>query len=109
MQIISGGQATLTDCLPTCLILQYNMIFDKLTVKPYEQRKCGGRDGIRPDRPFTMKCVFYFCIFGANILKVLSLNCQISASADSTSQTEGFDPGSERTLAAWLRHASRTD
>jgi len=24
-------------------------------------------------------------------------------------QTEGFDPGSERTLAAWLRHASRTD
>src|SRR4030042_4048909 len=22
---------------------------------------------------------------------------------------EGFDPGSERTLAAWLRHASRTD
>ena len=22
--------------------------------------------------------------------------------------TEGFDPGSERTLAAWLRHASRT-
>ena len=21
---------------------------------------------------------------------------------------EGFDPGSERTLAAWLRHASRT-
>jgi len=28
---------------------------------------------------------------------------------DSTIQTEGFDPGSERTLAAWLRHASRTD
>ncbi len=24
-------------------------------------------------------------------------------------QTEEFDPGSERTLAAWLRHASRTD
>ncbi len=23
--------------------------------------------------------------------------------------TEEFDPGSERTLAAWLRHASRTD
>ena len=22
-------------------------------------------------------------------------------------QTEGFDPGSERTLAAWIRHASR--
>ena len=22
--------------------------------------------------------------------------------------TEGFDPGSERTLAAWIRHASRT-
>jgi hypothetical protein len=21
---------------------------------------------------------------------------------------EGFDPGSERTLAAWIRHASRT-
>jgi len=21
--------------------------------------------------------------------------------------TEGFDPGSERTLAAWIRHASR--
>ena len=32
-----------------------------------------------------------------------------TASADSTIQTEGFDPGSERTLAAWLRHASRTD
>ena len=31
------------------------------------------------------------------------------ASVDSTIQTEGFDPGSERTLAAWLRHASRTD
>ncbi len=29
--------------------------------------------------------------------------------AGSPSQTEGFDPGSERTLAAWLRHASRTD
>ena len=28
---------------------------------------------------------------------------------DSTIQIEGFDPGSERTLAAWLRHASRTD
>ena len=27
---------------------------------------------------------------------------------DSTNQFEGFDPGSERTLAAWLRHASRT-
>jgi len=25
-----------------------------------------------------------------------------------TIQTEEFDPGSERTLAAWLRHASRT-
>ena len=24
-------------------------------------------------------------------------------------KTEEFDPGSERTLAAWLRHASRTD
>ena len=23
-------------------------------------------------------------------------------------QSEGFDPGSERTLAAWMRHASRT-
>ena len=23
-------------------------------------------------------------------------------------QTEGFDPGSERTLAAWIRYASRT-
>ncbi len=22
---------------------------------------------------------------------------------------EGFDPGSERTLAAWIRHASRTN
>ena len=32
-----------------------------------------------------------------------------TASADSTIQTEGFDPGSERTLAAWLRHASRTN
>ncbi len=32
-----------------------------------------------------------------------------SAKADSTIQIEGFDPGSERTLAAWLRHASRTD
>ncbi len=29
--------------------------------------------------------------------------------ADSTIQNEGFDPGSERTLAAWLRHASRTN
>jgi len=28
---------------------------------------------------------------------------------DLTIQIEGFDPGSERTLAAWLRHASRTD
>ncbi len=27
---------------------------------------------------------------------------------DSTIKIEGFDPGSERTLAAWLRHASRT-
>jgi hypothetical protein len=27
----------------------------------------------------------------------------------STIQIEGFDPGSERTLAAWLRHASQTD
>ena len=27
---------------------------------------------------------------------------------DSTNQSEGFDPGSERTLAAWMRHASRT-
>ena len=27
----------------------------------------------------------------------------------SMNQTEGFDPGSERTLAAWLRHASRTE
>ena len=27
----------------------------------------------------------------------------------STILSEGFDPGSERTLAAWLRHASRTD
>ena len=26
-----------------------------------------------------------------------------------TIKTEEFDPGSERTLAAWLRHASRTD
>eukprot|EP01026_Neomeris_dumetosa_P055386 TRINITY_DN5034_c0_g1_i1.p2 TRINITY_DN5034_c0_g1~~TRINITY_DN5034_c0_g1_i1.p2 ORF type:complete len:128 (-),score=19.67 TRINITY_DN5034_c0_g1_i1:60-401(-) len=24
------------------------------------------------------------------------------------SSSEGFDPGSERTLAAWMRHASRT-
>ena len=30
-----------------------------------------------------------------------------SAMADSTIQIEGFDPGSERTLAAWIRHASR--
>ena len=28
--------------------------------------------------------------------------------AGSTIKIEGFDPGSERTLAAWLRHASRT-
>ena len=28
--------------------------------------------------------------------------------ADSTIQIEGFDPGSERTLAAWLKHASQT-
>jgi len=26
-----------------------------------------------------------------------------------TIKIEEFDPGSERTLAAWLRHASRTD
>ena len=51
----------------------------------------------------------YFSTFGANYTKVLSLIETISASADSTNQTEGFDPGSERTLAAWLRHASRTD
>ena len=28
---------------------------------------------------------------------------------ESIDQLEEFDPGSERTLAAWLRHASRTD
>ena len=38
-----------------------------------------------------------------------TISADASAKADSTIQIEGFDPGSERTLAAWLRHASRTD
>ena len=38
-----------------------------------------------------------------------TISAGASAMVDSTIQIEGFDPGSERTLAAWLRHASRTD
>ncbi len=32
-----------------------------------------------------------------------------SPSGDVYDSIEEFDPGSERTLAAWLKHASRTD
>ena len=32
-----------------------------------------------------------------------------NASCDNDKSIEEFDPGSERTLAAWLRHASRTN
>ncbi len=54
-----------------------------------------------------------FSTFGA-YAKVLSLFFdeyppELYAKEDSTIQIEGFDPGSERTLAAWLRHASRTN
>ena len=31
------------------------------------------------------------------------------ASGRKDQSTEGFDPGSERTLAAWIRHASRSE
>ena len=40
---------------------------------------------------------------------LVDLSAEALAKVDSTIQIEGFDPGSERTLAAWLRHASRTD
>jgi hypothetical protein len=41
---------------------------------------------------------------------VESLNSKNTAPSGvvSTIQIEEFDPGSERTLAAWLRHASQT-
>jgi hypothetical protein len=43
-------------------------------------------------------------------MKVLSLIEDIRRiRRDQRYKFEGFDPGSERTLAAWLRHASRTD
>ena len=32
-----------------------------------------------------------------------------AGAGESIIKLEEFDPGSERTLAAWLRHASRTD
>src|SRR3979411_1699487 len=34
---------------------------------------------------------------------------QAVSSRDHEHNFEGFDPGSERTLAAWIRHASRTN
>ena len=40
-----------------------------------------------------------------------SVSCSSEWLADTQSNlssSEGFDPGSERTLAAWIRHASRT-
>ena len=39
-------------------------------------------------------------------IELLTDSCLITESID---QLEEFDPGSERTLAAWLRHASRTN
>ena len=48
---------------------------------------------------------------GENRSKTLSMSMKFRCTSvlpDSTIKFEEFDPGSERTLAAWLRHASRT-
>ena len=39
--------------------------------------------------------ILYVCIGNLNL-------------SEQITSTEGFDPGSERTVAAWIRHASRT-
>ena len=50
--------------------------------------------------------VTFVAVFDGNSIR----NVQASfGSSDVTKKTEEFDPGSERTLAAWLRHASRTE
>ncbi len=50
-----------------------------------------------------------FKAYAKSVEPLTTISAGASAKVDSTIKIEGFDPGSERTLAAWLRHASRTD
>jgi hypothetical protein len=71
-----------------------------------------GRIQLRPTSTLSMydqsqsACLIDFdeCVESSN-----SKTSVAPRGAESTIQIEEFDPGSERTLAAWLRHASRTD
>ncbi len=90
--------------------------FDKLTVKPMssESAVVAVGDAPRGGNPISSSALSvrkrapkHLRVFGIPT-RVLSLR-RVRLTADSPNQTEGFDPGSERTLAAWLRHASRTD
>jgi hypothetical protein len=58
-----------------------------------------------------MVCVSALSVRDAKVLSLIFDDDLWSGNAKevSTILSEGFDPGSERTLAAWLRHASRTD
>jgi hypothetical protein len=86
------------------VLFSVQKLFDKLTVKPNNQQKCGSRGNLCVIT-VSLKTVFNL----SSALYVLSLIRRYPFFADSTKQFEGFDPGSERTLAAWLRHASRTN
>ena len=90
--------------------------FDKLTVKPMSSESAAvaagdaPRDSIRSlfsALSVRKRAPKRLRAFGIPT-RVLSLR-RVRLTAESPNQTEGFDPGSERTLAAWLRHASRTD
>ena len=75
-----------------------------------EQRKCGSFGGIRPAGMSLKIAVPEISALSVRMLEIVEpLIDDIRLRTDSTIKIEGFDPGSERTLAAWLRHASRTD
>ncbi len=87
-------------------------LFDKLTVKPESSESAALAVKTRYRKELE-RLSFLLSTFGA-YAKVLSLQSTnfprafLRKQGGSTNKFEGFDPGSERTLAAWLRHASQT-
>src|ERR1700687_6154645 len=68
-----------------------------------------GRDA-RPRRQQRELLHFEFFESGPKAIERTNASCYLSRLRLSIrTHFEGFDPGSERTLAAWIRHASRTN
>ena len=101
-------------CLFFCQPNQQQKLFYKLTVKLNQQRERGFRGGfifrVNPNNFFCQYGILVPAIFLADrSAGPFFFSTRAVLVTDSTIQLEGFDPGSERTLAAWLRHASRTN